>query len=1062
MNNNIRNLASQQTQGGQRNVDKDGIFLTENYGGLNTESSPMNMPLQDSPALMNVEVQTSGKLVKRKGSRYMNSGIGVIDQLVPVKLSNGELIFVLQGNTGITIQPDTYDNAQSLYVANNVFPSESYNNTSYVTTSSDDTTYVHFARAGSPPIVLEICEVATPSVDDDVVIPRKFSGTYRDTSKVTNCKFLDVSGAWHSFTSINTSTGDGVLASTPAVDGVGLFVHFHWHWVAQTEWRDKNHLQFNFVRTFDSPTSCSVELSSKFKQMVINQLSIATAQKYAQNNGGSRVGAVSGTSLDYLTDELFISRATGTTGSTANPSPQISATNPPGTWWANDGTRPLLGANSTVSGPVASTDVTDYYTVFPSHILFGGNWYTDAGYTVPAPPSHRVVFNAMYIGFDAGTGTTSAEVTADTNRVTVSIVPSASWQTTGYAMRLDKIGGAGYTVPATASDQTGLWLSAYCGANSGLIGDSFRITKFTVPTGAGSGAVAGANMLGTSKTDAYYYTEYGLLNYMNYKSGAYASVVGKYQDRLCYAGFVSNAGTLLFSNTGTSDETFYGQKNPHMNFDVMYSDPELSTSPLSINLNLQGGESIVAMQQWYDDLFVGTNLGVYRIHGGDNVAITPSNFFVSKVSNVGTIINGMVLTVDGVVFLSDSGVYKIFLDANTNSYNVTNIGLKIRPEIKKGMSSDRFFNSVGRLSYDATANVLYVLVGDEFASAKPRRCFVYYADREAWTEWSMYNGFMNAQGVACIDGRVFMCITGSSSTYATMCEFNMSDYYTDANALVVLSDATDSGYDLDVPLATFTRSNYIADSNPVLNFGGVLKVPPIMDSDNVAVVSQLSGAGVNGTDFWRHKGNVFVVEGSTFFAGADTLYASMFQEESNYRVLNVYSLADEDYLGLTDLDYTDDMNVQAAVGSGYDGETVMLSLSYPTWWISPAFTRNDIKDLKRMNHFYGIFENSVPAGNNTYTDASWDTLNSFNMSIIQNGTGAGQVVNDNLASSDIRDLSAQAPAWLDYFRVSLPIKGNFISFQACIHSFDRGQWEMVGYQVETNTEGRTSRRAYNE
>jgi hypothetical protein len=299
----------------------------------------------------------------------------------------------------------------------------------------------------------------------------------------------------------------------------------------------------------------------------------------------------------------------------------------------------------------------------------------------------------------------------------------------------------------------------------------------------------------------------------------------------------------------------------------------------------------------------------------------------------------------------------------------------------------------------------------------------------------------------------------SGSTYASLAEFEKEGYYTDLIKTVTLSDSTDNGYDLDVPQQNFLRTNYVSGHDAVLTVSD-LKMPPITSDATQIYVGDGTNIGVQGTDFWRRKDNQLQIEGTTFWTGSETASVLYFQNESNPNVLNVYSPTDVDWLGTTDLDYTSAMQVQAKVGSGYDGASAVLSLSYPTWWMSPAFTRNDLQDYKRMKHFYGVFENSGIVVNNLYDAPTWEANHKFQVSIIQNGTLTGQSTETQEFTES--DLTANSPAWLDYYRVSLPIKGNFVSFQAGIHSFNRGTWEMVGYQIDTDKEGRTSRRAYNE
>jgi len=1068
MSNDIRGLATQQRDAGQRNIDKDGIFLTENYGGMNTESSPVNMPLTDSPAMMNVQVDSSGKLRKRRGSRLMtDNAIGRYDQHIPVKLINGKLIHVCLGLTGLSVQPEGYDNPDALYTVANIFPPvSSHVNTSWETTKDGDHTNIYFAREGFVPIVVRVVQVFASQTGTAVTVPAPyFSGDYRDTSKVTNCKFLASNGNWYSFSSINASTGAGVLSADPGSNGVGVFVSFMWYWIGETMWRDKGHIYAAVLREHANyGTSPLIELPSKMKQHLIASYGQAKRDKNGQwVSGGSGARArIASVGVANVTKNRPFTSATSLVGYSARIAPQIDAANVSDSYWITGGQPVRHGAYSTVSGNLVSTDDTGVYLTGVSHIQFGGIKTTDAAYSVPSQPESVFIHSELPLPFNGGSGalppnilvrTDVATYTAQTG--TRTLVDTGNIYSPRYAI---PDGSLFYTdqVPNTATPAT--WMDFTLGQQVGIFGDSMLATHTLAPAGfVGTAAVSGANDI--SRKDGGYEVKWGLSTYMNYKTGAFASVVGSFQDRLLFAGFQSNPNLIVFSNTGNNDETTFKQFTNHRSFDCVYSDPELATSPVEISLNLSAGEIIVDTVQWYDDLFVGTNLGVYRIHGGENLSITPTNFFVSKVASVGTIRNGMVLTTEGVMFLSESGVYKVYLDINTGAYDVTNVGLKIRPEITKGMSGTRFNRSVGRIAYDNTANVLYVLVGDEVGSVRPRRCFVYYMDREAWSEWGMYDGYMNASTVACIDGRLFISVVGDNSTTATMGEFNFGDYFTDLLTFRTLKADADIGYDLDQPFLVFNRSDYPSNSDVVLSLEGLQKLIPVTDVDSWFFLNNLVDQAVPGVDYFRRRNNLLYVNGTNYWTGIQTLYGSQYQNEENPNVLNVYSTSDEGWMSVVDLNYTDLLHVRTT-NTDYVDEQVVLSLSYPTWWVSPSFTRNDVKDLKRMKHFYGIFENSLVPLNRNFGTPVWWAENKFSVSIIQNGTLEGQV--SETTTGSLSDLTAQTPAWLDYYRVVLPIKGNFISFQACVHSFNRGSWELVGYQIETDAEGRTSRRAYNE
>jgi hypothetical protein len=141
-------------------------------------------------------------------------------------------------------------------------------------------------------------------------------------------------------------------------------------------------------------------------------------------------------------------------------------------------------------------------------------------------------------------------------------------------------------------------------------------------------------------------------------------------------------------------------------------------------------------------------------------------------------------------------------------------------------------------------------------------------------------------------------------------------------------------------------------------------------------------------------------------------------------------------------------------------ETVTYGVAYPCWWLSPAFTRNNIQNLKRMSHFYAVFENSSSIQTNSSTAPSWVATPKMNLAVVQNGSRTGQSSTAITDDADPFDILSTSDSGLDYYRVVYPIDGNFISFQAFVYSFDDGNWEMVGYQLDTDVSGKTNRKPY--
>ena len=113
-----------------------------------------------------------------------------------------------------------------------------------------------------------------------------------------------------------------------------------------------------------------------------------------------------------------------------------------------------------------------------------------------------------------------------------------------------------------------------------------------------------------------------------------------------------------------------------------------------------------------------------------------------------------------------------------------------------------------------------------------------------------------------------------------------------------------------------------------------------------------------------------------------------------------------------------------------------------------------------MSHFYAVFENSSTIQTNSSTAPSWVATPKMNLAVVQNGSRTGQSSTAITDDADPTDILSTSDSGLDYYRVVYPIDGNFISFQAFVYSFDDGNWELVGYQLETDVSGRTSRKPY--
>jgi hypothetical protein len=304
-------------------------------------------------------------------------------------------------------------------------------------------------------------------------------------------------------------------------------------------------------------------------------------------------------------------------------------------------------------------------------------------------------------------------------------------------------------------------------------------------------------------------------------------------------------------------------------------------------------------------------------------------------------------------------------------------------------------------------------------------------------------------------------------TYSTLAEFNIKDSFLDLVKTSVLDDvAYNVQIKLPVPRASFTKASLPVGQKAYFNLetpasGTGIKPMPIgfLGYKQIRNTTD-SVTGTEGADYVLGKDNSIIT--SDAFQGINDVIQVEVLAETDASPLYIKNVTTESYIPLTSLSHntTTQYSARCTNGDVYDGKTVTYGLAYPSWWLSPAFTRNNIKNLKRMSHFYAVFENSVPIQTNTTLAPSWVTSPKMNLAIVQNGSRTGQSSTAVTDESDPFDILSTSDAGLDYYRVVYPIEGNFVSFQAFVYSFDDGNWELVGYQLEADTSGKTSRKPY--
>ena len=1079
----------------QQVTDKESFFMTENYGGLNLESSPMNMPFTDSPSVTNVEIEPSGKIKKRRGSKVINDLLEYTDVHIPFRLSNGVLVHVVTDGNYMKVLSDTYGNSTVLYTTGeclkeiqsvddpdnarirkgNYLPKRSS-----LVTREESVSKFHIFTRGLIPVTLYIKDIKGSFYYDNSPAAHVLYSAgmdLLDTTKPENVYFIpDGTSTWLQALTVATAgshlVDESSLKVVPETWTYGRVIIFNWSWECDSQWRTKKHFQdelprFNVARGVDNYQ----ELSPEMKISLANDST--KAQLYMYNEHAIDPAFVNNYPAYILSNA--IADTTAQVYALSDAAPHIAA-NASYVWYPTSGACMGCARQYNTTVEIGSPHVYQYGL---TNIVWGGLSYVDAAYTIPANVFGWFLTKIMGVYIGGNGYLLGSTLLCQGSGITYTYATASSYATGNY-FGCWELGSAGQILQSNSVGDSIYFYGFNAGAPAGCKSKD-TILSYILATDR----LPSSGMLGTAanyypmKVGGWSRNFTGLYPWINWDAREFFNVSCLFQDRVILAGFELFPSVVLFGNVGNNTQMEVSNVK-YSNFEVAWADNSIATSPLEIRLTMDADELITSMVQWHDSLFVGTTRKLYRIHGGQNVAVTPTNYFVDTVSTVPCAYNSMVLTNDGVTYLSDSGVYQVVIDSNSGVFKTENIGIKVRKAIRDGLDKKRLYKGLGSMAYDSINNVLYVLVGDR-TSLTPRRCFVYFADKQSWVEWTLASGYFPATTVSCYDGRVFFTISettvsdgswnGAEYLAATLTEFNIDDNYLDLVKNSTMSDTSLNVHiKIPVPKASYTKGAFSPSGckasfqleNPTIGTG--IKTLPVssLGYSKVTNVNDFT-TGVEGTDFVFAKDNS-IITASAFQDSSEAVQVEVLCE-TDLSPMYIKNLTTEAYIPLSSLTYNVPAtslgyHAKCSDGDAYDGKVCMYGLAYPSWWLSPAFTRNNIQNLKRMSKFYAVFENSSTVQTNDETFPSWYATPKMNLAIVQNGSRNGQISTAITDSADPFDILSTSDSGLDYYRVVYPIDGNFISFQAFVYSFDDGNWELVGYQLETDVSGKTSRKPY--
>jgi len=239
-----------------------------------------------------------------------------------------------------------------------------------------------------------------------------------------------------------------------------------------------------------------------------------------------------------------------------------------------------------------------------------------------------------------------------------------------------------------------------------------------------------------------YVPAYGFGDYADYLTGVFPTFGALYQNRLCLSGLDT---TVLIS--GVYDRVV--EDAPYRYFQITDDLENPLLDPFRIRIPFSQSDSVTAMRQWQQFLFIFTRSEVFKTSLDGNGQFNSSTPSTTLAASVGCISReGVATTESTIYFVSDSGVFDLAV-AVQNEYRASEISLPIREIVKK-------LTRRTKIVYDSFNNKLYIY--DE-------RLLVYFTDIKAWTEYRAILPWDITSLVSWRDATILCC--------KLLCDFQM-------------------------------------------------------------------------------------------------------------------------------------------------------------------------------------------------------------------------------------------------------------------------------------------------
>jgi len=1003
-------------------VNQQDNIRSNNFGGINTTSSPLNLPESDSPDLLNLDIDLAGNLSKRPGTDivlgFQDYGTVPAYYCYPLRTSLGYDFQVTKNDGHLEFNVAFNKQWGSVKSYLNVWQSGSgYCNTCLIPGTNPS---LLLLNGQQQPVQVTFYEktrtaVATSSTVWTWQNADKFAGA------ATNKPILFINGIPIPTTSISFSydTATTALTATFPAGTLSVGIAYRIDVVLPIWQRWVGAIRYFGDRYYDTVSRFNITRADQ---------NIAVPQPLR-----SDIDLVPGTDPINFPMRVY---------ATARPTDvQVGPVRQPTT-------SAIYGFGD---GSTYTPGTGNYVNPAPFFIT-----YADKSATTDPVTLHILRYRELRFNSNQGIDAADLRVTVDGTLRTQSVTAPPNTNGSYYVC----------STPGTFyGTTTGTATYLYFGVNEPIGVPPLAEVDLinTRVTAIGSAASTSLDPLVPGSCQPIY----GLEQWTDPLNNIYPSIACIYQGRLALSGFRNDPQRVIFSRVSvSSNSTSFNYFQITDDLDGLATDPfDILVASSSLD------DFIVALVDWGGFLFALSRRSVSRI--GASGALASESVQVSYLSAQGLINpKAYARTENAIFYVSDSGVFNLNPREADGEYQAYEKSLKIRKVF--GNLSPNAVSSTW-LAYDRGKKNLVLGMPNTFDV--PGLCsdiLVFSTQRESWTRYAACGGFSSFYGYNFNDS-----ITGTNFAMHTLVGNDMyvltfnSARYTDFTSLApnftgtllaippsatYARQAGNNGQPVTLRVArsiTLTNSSQSIGDMPwliphisVVNYQVIEGALDITDS-----IERLPGGAL-----WLDDINPGTI---TLSVRPQRLTALSFTSKSRYGTApqNEVCIWRNNELLIQDTDYTLASNGSATLTTAATNESIEWGLAYPCYYVSPLFTYGDLGVLKRSKHLYLYFDNL--SYQQKRSDGDYLNTVQANVAILYDSGLSGSTSWDIYGFNEV----AWDDAYFDnpspqeqghpYALFKAPLTGIGYSHQVIVFSHDASAFKLAGYQIEVRPTGKT-------